>query len=127
MSASQPYPALDAECLQTIVRLVRNGQVRDEFKLFAKCVYSLVGAGLGLVVGEPDPSTRQFSVEDLPDEDLTAAQSALSDLAEDGVPQAAIADGDDPQKAMDPATVALLIQMAIKVIGAIIERRKNRS
>lgn len=111
-----PYPAFDLDCMREVVRIVRGGTILTEKKLFAKCVYELTGAGLSLTIGEPDvlgpfAGTVEPSLTDLED-----CCSALQDADVFGAAE---------DEAIDPATIMLLVELAVKIITAIIERRKQ--
>lgn len=117
-----PYPALKVEHLSTIVRIIRERSFEQETPLLAKCAYTLVGAGLKMMVGEPEgvPLSADLA-EALPVDDLVAAQSALRGLVEDGLPRAS-----HSESAESLGPTSLLIELALKAIAQIIERRKNQ-
>lgn len=119
----QPYPPFQLECLTTIVRIVRSKAIAEERALFAKCLYEILGAGLALGFGEPDGPilTGQESAE------LEAASTAeLMKCCEalESAQSEVQSVGDAEAKAIDPATLAILIDLAIRIITAIINRRK---
>lgn len=117
----QPYPALDLECVTEIVRMVRGRTVRDEIKWFAKHVYNLTGAGLSFFPGEPDDVTPIFGGEaaeptvEQVQECKAALEQAQGELQSFGA---------DENEAIDPATIAMLIQLAVTLITKWLERRK---
>lgn len=128
MAHHQPYPPFDVECIQDIFRLVRGRTVRDELPLFAKCVYTLVGAGLSITLGEPNDGPMLAgqpadALEGVSDDELQKCCQALEQA--EGEVQTFGA-GDAEAEKLDPATLALLIQLAIQVIQAIINRRKPK-
>jgi hypothetical protein len=114
----QPYPTFELDCIRDLVRMVRGRTVRTELPLFAKCVYTLVGAGLAASVGEPDLVEPSFGSADVSDADLLECQAALQEF--EGT-FGAEADG---AEAIDPATLAMLIQLAVTLITKWLERRK---
>lgn len=117
----QPYPAFDIDCAKDIVRIVRNGAIAAEAPLFAKCVYTLAGAGLAMSVGEPSDVQGVFGDAEVTTDDLEECLNALQ-KAEDSSEENFGA-GDEAE-AIDPATIAMLIQLAITLITKWLERRR---
>lgn len=117
-----PYPPLSLECVTEIIRMVRGRTVRDEIKLFAKCVYELVGGGLSLFPGEPEEVEPLIGAADVPTDQLQECKAALEQVQAEA--QSFGADADDAE-AIDPATLAMLIQLAVTLITKWLERRKN--
>lgn len=117
--AHQPYPAFSAECFGDLIRVVRGGTVREELPLFAKCVYTLAGAALGATVGEPaGPLAGAAPDAEQSVEELRECLASLSALKEDGH---GVYGADEA--AIDPATLSLLIQLAVQLISAWINRK----
>lgn len=116
--AHQPYAPFDLDCIKDIIRMVRGRTVREELPLFAKCVHSLVGAGLGATIGEPDLVEPSFGAADVSDADLNECAAALQEF--EGQSFGAEADAE----AIDPATISLLIQLAMTLIQKWLEKRK---
>lgn len=120
-----PYAAFDVDCVKDVIRIVRSGSVKDELPLFAKCVHTLVGAGLGATIGEPPgPVAANAVVDEALAEcslaELEECRHALEDLEEDGPGTF----GADPA-AIDPATLQMLIALAVQLITAWINRKKT--
>lgn len=120
-----PYAAFDVDCVKDVLRIVRSGSVKDELPLFAKCVHTLVGAGLGATIGEPPgplaaSAVAETAVEECSLSSLEECRHVLEDLQEDGPGTF----GADPA-AIDPATLAVLIQLAVQLLNAWINRRKS--
>lgn len=104
------------EALQNIVRLVRNGQVRDEFPLFYHSVAALVAA-VGDALFPLEPTVGAAAIDDALLADacdcLADAKSQLQAFAADGAEK------------LDPATIALLIDLAVKLITKWLEKRRS--
>ncbi len=120
-----PYAAFDVDCVKDVIRIVRSGSVKDELPLFAKCVHTLVGAGLGATIGEPPgpvaaDAVAAAAIEECSLSDLEACRQSLEDLEEDGPGTF----GADPA-AIDPATLQMLIALAVQLITAWINRKKT--
>jgi hypothetical protein len=113
----QAYPAFSLDCVKDVIRIVRGGTITAELPLFAKCVYTLVGAGLGAAIGEPPDVAPALAAADS-DAELRECCAALESVA--GV-QMAAAEG---EQAIDPATIALLVQLAVQLIQAFLNRKK---
>lgn len=113
------YPAFSLEVVQGIVRIVRGRTVAAEYQLFVKLVWSIVGTGLGATIGEPANVEPVFGAVD--DGELTECQAALEAAYEEGMAYG----GAEGEAAIDPATIAILIDLAIKIITRIIERRRT--
>lgn len=122
----QPYPTFDVDCAKDIYRIVTSGQIVEEKSLFAKCVYTLVGAGLGLTLGEPDDvKPLLLAAEGIDLATLEQCREALAGVADTGLPPGMMAAPDAGEKAIDPATLAMLIQLAVQLITAFINRKKK--
>lgn len=120
-----PYAAFDVDCVKDVIRIIRGGTVREELPLFAKCVHTLVGAGLGATIGEPPgplaaSAVAETVVEECSLSSLEECRHVLEDLQEDG-PGTFGAD----EAAIDPATLAVLIQLAVQLLNAWINRKKS--
>lgn len=120
-----PYAAFDVDCVKDVIRIIRGGTVREELPLFAKCVHTLVGAGLGATIGEPPgplaaAAVAETVVEECSLSSLEVCRHALEDLQEDGIGPC----GADPA-AIDPATLQMLIALAVQLITAWINRKKS--
>lgn len=120
------YPAFSLDPIQDVVRAVRAGTLRDDLPLAAKCAWEIVGMGLGATVGEPAEHPHGFGAnggEEANVEDLEACRDGLQQL--DVQTFGAAGDSADAE-AIDPATLTMLIQLAVSIITKLIERRKNR-
>jgi hypothetical protein len=120
-----PYAAFDVDCVKDVIRIIRGGTVREELPLFAKCVHTLVGAGLGATIGEPPgplaaDAVAETAVEECSLSSLEECRHVLEDLQEDGPGTF----GADPA-AIDPATLQMLIALAVQLITAWINRKKS--
>ncbi len=120
-----PYAAFDVDCVKDTIRIVRGGTVKEELPLFAKCVHTLVGAGLGATIGEPPgpvaaDAATEVAVEECSLTALEECRHALEDFEEDGPGVY----GADPA-AIDPATLQMLIALAVQLITAWINRKKT--
>lgn len=120
-----PYAAFDVDCVKDVIRIIRGGTVREELPLFAKCVHTLVGAGLGATIGEPPgplaaSAVAETAVEECSLSSLEECRHVLEDLQEDGPGTF----GADPA-AIDPATLQMLIALAVQLITAWINRKKS--
>lgn len=120
----QPYPALDLACASELWRLVRERAIRTEFPLFAKCVYSLLGTALGQFVGEPDGVEVLFGGGDADDSTLAALQTELESLHADG-PPAEVFGAEGDQEALNPAVIAIIMQV-LPLIIELIKKRRNK-
>ena len=128
----RPYPNLDLGCIKTVIDIGRRGAIKAEIKTFAKCGYELLGAGLSITVGEPDdviPIDGVTMVGVAPVEEPTVEQveeaqgyliAALPDLEAYGAQatEAGI-------EAIDPATLALIVQLVLKGIELWLSRKKG--
>jgi hypothetical protein len=122
----EPYPQFSLITVTTLWTMLRERTVRDNPKSFAKHLYVLLGAALGLLVGEPDDVQPLFGdAEEADDATLEGLLGELKAAQEDGIAETfGAAEG---EQAIDPATLAILINLAVTLIQKIIERRKNRS
>ncbi len=120
--AHQPYPPFSSECLSDLYRLVTTRAVREELPLFAKCLYTLIGASLGMSIGEPTHVEGVFGDAEPDAAELEKCRDALQSYADEG--QTFGADGDEAEK-LDPATIAMLIQLAVTLISKWLERRRT--
>ena len=131
----QPYPKLELECVTTLVDITRRGALKAEIKTAAKCAYNLGGAGLGIFVGEPEDvivgddvtnvgqAVAEPSIEEL--EDCRNQLSAAMPEILEGNFGAVGGFGEDATENLDPATLALLMQFAMKMIELFINRKKR--
>jgi hypothetical protein len=118
-----PYEPLSIECASDLFRMLRGRTVRDEFKLFCKCFHILLGGVFAVVVGEPDEVEPVVgAADDIPTAELVRLKAEFEQLAADS---ATTFGADDGNEKLDPATVAMLIQLAVTLITKWIERRKN--
>ncbi len=113
------YPAFSLDCVRNVVRIVRGGTVAAELKLFAKCVWSLTGTGLGAAIGEPGEVEPVFAAVD--EGELKECLAALEVAYDDGMVYGA------GETAIDPVTLSIMIDLAVKLLKAWIERRKQGS
>ncbi len=121
----QPYPPFELACVLALFTMLKNREVRDNPKAFAKHFYVLLGALLGMTVGEPDDVPPLFGQDEPSTEDLEGLLGELKAVQEDGIPETfGAADG---EQAIDPATLAILINLAVTLIQKLIERRKNKT
>lgn len=133
----QPYPKLELECVTTLVDITRRGALKAEIKTAAKCAYNLGGAGLGIFVGEPEDVivgdaitlvgaqavAVEPSIEELED-CRNQLSAAMPDILE-GNFGAVGGFGEDATENLDPATLALLMQFAMKMIELFMNRKKR--
>lgn len=117
------YPPFSLACVRDTVRIVRGRTVAAEQKLFAKCVWSLAGTGLGATIGEPEEVEPVFASDAIDDGELAECRAALEVAYEDGMAYGA----GEGEAAIDPATLAILIDLAVKLITKWLERRKSGS
>lgn len=115
----QPYPTFSPACCGDIIRIVRTGTVREELPLLAKCLYTLIGAALAGTVGEPDETFAE-ALASMSVDELGECYAALQTVNEDsnGLYGAG-------ESAIDPATLALLIQLGMALLKAWIDRRNQ--
>jgi hypothetical protein len=119
-----PYPPFSLDCVRELYRIITSGAIRTEIKLFAKCTYELVGSGLALVPGEPEDVQPIFGeVGGDGYAELDKLQHELVAVKEVGLPPEMYGASDDA--AIDPSTLMLLIDLALKLIQAIRNRRKK--
>lgn len=119
------YPGFSLECAQEIFRMLRGRTVRQEFKLFMKCQWMLQGGAYGVVPGEPDQVEPSFASG--PECDEETARNVLAELkavGDEGIPETFGA-ADENAEAIDPATIAIIIQLVTTLIQKWIERRKQ--
>ncbi len=138
----RPYPQLQVECVTTLIDITRRGALRAEIKEAAKCAYDLGGAALGIIVGEPDDvivgdavtivGDLQLNDVSLQDLETRHAQleASLPELESFGAGADAGGFGEDAEGVeelakIDPATVALFFQLALKVIEFFMNRKKS--
>lgn len=122
----QQYPPFSLECVTNIVRIVRARAIAEERALFAKCVYELVGAGLAMSVGEPSDGPFAGSNEVLESTKVEELEDCRAALSEAQGQVESFGAAVDEKVGLDPATLALLLQIGMKLLEAIIARRKNR-
>lgn len=121
----QPYPAFSLDCPKQIIRMVSGRTVRAEIKLFAKCVWSIAGTGLGATIGEPDDvEPLVFGSDQVEVAQLEEAKAALEQVAAEG--ERFGAGEGEGEEAIDPVTL-MLIQMAIQLFAKWIEKRRQGS
>jgi hypothetical protein len=118
----QPYAPFDLDCVKDIIRMVRGRTVREELPLFAKCVHTLTGTALGATIGEPYLVEPSFGAAEVSDADLNEAAAALQEYQ-----GASFGAEGDSAEAIDPATLAMLIQLAVTLISKWLERRQQGS
>lgn len=119
-----PYPRFQLSCITEIIRVVRGGTVKAEAPLLCKCCYELTGAGLGITVGEPPGVEPLIGDADFgSDGQLQECQDAL-EQAEGDINQFG---AEGPDAGIGPAEIAMLIQLAMAVLKAIRERRRQGS
>lgn len=117
----EPYPQFSVECLKDLLRIIRGGTVREELALFAKCLYSMVGAALSATIGDPPgPVASTERLADPTNEELEECRAALASMKEDGH---GIYGANEA--AIDPATLTLIINLAVQLITAWLAKRKN--
>ena len=133
----RPYPQLQVECVTTLIDITRRGALRTEIKEAAKCAYDLGGAALGIIVGEPDDVIVGDAVtqvgqqlEEAPLQDLETCHAQLTASLPELESFGAGGFGEDEQSAeelakIDPATVALFFQLALKPIEFFMNRKKS--
>lgn len=109
----QPYPALDADCLRTIAEVIRGQSYDRDLQIFTKCIYTAIGAGLNLLVGEPDDPDELKLCEALSLQDLVAAKMAIRGVIVDGLPPMAVVMPD----------LRALIDLAGRSLTALIDRK----
>lgn len=119
--AHEPYPSFSPACFGDIIRIVRGGTVREELPLLAKCLYTLIGASLSATIGEPD-ETFAAAIDSLSVDELGECYSALQGVKEDG--PGIYGAG---ESAIDPATLAMLIQLGMALLKAWIDRKNQGS
>lgn len=120
-----PYPeSLPVDCLTDIVSLIRSRQVAAEKAKFFNCVWTVQGYAQKLGFGDPE---QQFG-EAAPLQEADANQ--LDDCAVALLSfKSEVSDeptfGADGEEAIDPATILVLIELAMKVIEFIRNRRNK--
>ena len=120
-----PYPQFSLVTVTTLWTMLRERTVRDNPKAFAKHLYVLMGAALGLLVGEPEDVPPLFGdVEQADDANLESLMTELKAVKEEGLETFGAAEG---EQAIDPATIIMLIQVIVPLIQKILERRRNRT
>lgn len=116
-----PYPeTLPVECVTEIIGIVRSGEVREKVDHLANCAWTIAGYGLRVSLGEPQHEETFGSAGDV--DQLEECKAALESACSEQESFGAAADAE----AIDPATLAIILQLAIKVITALINRRKNK-
>lgn len=105
-----PYPeGIPTVAVAAVVRIIREGTIRAESALFVESLYDLVGALLAIIFGDSQPT---FGAS--PDGSLDELASLLASVEEDGLPTEGTFGADE--KAIDPATILLIIQLVSKLI-----------
>jgi hypothetical protein len=125
--AHQPYPKFSLECATELWRILRQRSLRDESVLAAKCSYTLSGAGLGLLVGEPPDVEPSFG-DAGPELDLETAESLRSEMQtflDEGERSFGDAKG---EAAIDPIVMVFIVEgikLALKAIESWIKKRRE--
>lgn len=121
----RPYPSLQLECVTTLIDITRRGALRAEIKEAAKCAYELGGAVLGVTVGEPadlivgDAARETYVEPSLQELETCHAQLTAS------APELEAFGAEDAEAQIDPATMALIIQLALKALEFFMNRKRN--
>lgn len=123
-----PYPSFDIECFTEIVRIVRERAISTERKWLAKHCWMIVSGSIKLSIGEPDNGPilvgqEPSELEAVSTEELTQCCEALE--AAQGEAQSFGA-GDAEAEAIDPALIAILIDLAFKIIKGWLDRRNPK-
>lgn len=127
----RPYPSLQLECVTTLIDITRRGALRAEIKEAAKCAYELGGAVLGVTVGEPAdlivgdassgdngaPFSETYVEPSLQELETCHAQLTAS------APELEAFGAEDAEAQIDPATMALIIQLALKALEFFMNRK----
>lgn len=127
----QPYPELQLECVTTLIDIGRRGAFRAEIKEAAKCAYDIEGAALKIFVGEPDDVIVGQAVtqvgaqlEQCSLEQLEECHATLDEMSSE-LSCATESFGAEAAEGIDPATLALFMQLAMKLIELFMNRKKN--
>ena len=122
-----PYPQFSSECVQDLYRIITGGLIREEIKLFAKCLYTIEGAGLAMAVGEPDDVEPLFG-ENTPDvEAVEKLRDELVAIGDIGIPDGTFGATADSE-AIGPLGMLLIqqgIKLALKALEAWLAKRKE--
>ncbi len=120
-----PYPeALPVDCLTDIVNLVRSRQVAAEKAKFFNCVWTVQGYAQKLGFGSPDE--ERFGAAPLQEADanqLDDCAIALLSYKQEVSDEPTF--GAEGEEAIDPLTVLAIIEMAMKIIEFIRNRRNK--
>jgi hypothetical protein len=127
------YPPFSSSCALDLFRLARGGfpAIKAELPLAAKCIWTLIGAGLGMTVGEPEEifGALPEGEEEASVEQMTQLQGALQGLVDDGHPESfGQAEGEIEAEAIDPLTLMLItegLKLALKAVQKWLDKRKN--
>lgn len=116
----EPYPQFSVECFKEFLRIVRGNTIREELALFVKCLWTLISGGLAATIGEPPGPAPTFGHEgvDCTTDELQECLTALQGMKEDG--PGIYGAG---ETAIDPAILAILIDLGIKAIMAWLAKR----
>jgi hypothetical protein len=120
-------PSLPVDCLTDIVNLIRSRQVAAEKAKFFNCVWTVQGYAQKLGFGDPD-SEERFGAAPLEDADcnqLDDCQVALLTYKREVSDEPQTFAAAEGETAIDPLTVLAIIEMAMKIIVFIRERRKS--
>lgn len=113
------YPqSLPLECISAVVSMVRNREVAEKKAEFAHCVWEIQGFAQKSLLGEGEHNFGDAGPWS--EAELTECATALKDF-QDEPPTF----GATEEEAIDPATLMILVQLAIKLITALANRRKN--
>ncbi len=127
MAHHQPYPGFSTECVQDLYRIITGGLIREEIKLFAKCLYTIEGAGLGMAVGEPDDVEPLFSAAEPDVESVEKLRDEMVAIGDIGLPKDTFGASGDSE-AIGPLGMLLIqqgIKMALKALEAWLAKRKE--
>lgn len=120
-----PYPSFDLKCVTTLWTMLVARAIRSNLPSAAKHFYVLLGAALGLLVGEPEDVQPIFGdAQEADDATLKKLLTELEGVQADGVPETFGAGEDD--KAGNPVVIALITALLPVLIDAIKKRLENR-
>lgn len=106
--------------VQDIIRMVRDRTVRSELRLFAESVWTIIGYCLGMLLRkEPLIGADVFAMEQLDEAfaSMSTLQSGDGCLCDDPGAEAA------GEEAIDPATIIMLVELALKIWQALKNRK----
>lgn len=124
-----PYPAFSSQCVVELFNIVRGGydNILAHVPETAKCSWMLVGAGLGVAVGEPGvygEGPGPDAADEASETDVMNLKVALEHALADG-PPAQYGQGPDSQ-AIDPLTLMLIteaLKLALKAVQKWLDKR----